>query len=288
MKKLFIPLLAGLTVAFFWFTKQGDTIKDTALTYIIPPSYVNEVGMTVYDRIKVPKNYKRNPLVTGSFEAYVNTYPLKEANAKVINYDGTPYVYQQGHVGVLEVPVPSNGLQQCADALMRLRAEYLWEQNKKEDIGFNFTSGHYCSWKQYAQGYRPKVNGNKVSFHKTAKESHTKTTFYKYLNLIYMYAGTQSLYDELPKISKVSNLKIGDMLIKPGSPGHVVMIADIVENENGNRLFVLLQGNTPAQSVHILKNPNDTSLSPWYELEMGAFVQIPTYYFEEAKFMRFL
>ncbi|WP_296344066.1 hypothetical protein [Winogradskyella sp.] len=31
-------------------------------------------------------------------------------------------------------------------------------------MGFEFTSGHHCSWKKYAEGYRPKINGNKVSF----------------------------------------------------------------------------------------------------------------------------
>ncbi len=206
----------------------------------------------------------------------------------MINYDGTPYVYQQGHVGFLDLSVPSNSLQQCADALMRLRADYLWEQNRKNDIGFNFTSGHYCSWKKYAEGYRPKINGNKVSFHKTALASNSKDNFYKYLNLIYTYAGTQSLFSELSSIDIILDLKIGDMLIKPGFPGHVVMIAAIVTDDTGERLFALSQGSTTVQSVHLLKNPKNSSMSPWFQLEMGASLQIPTYYFVEARFMRFL
>ena len=77
-----------------------------------------------------------------------------------------------------------NGLQQCADALIRIRSEYLWDYNRKDEIGFEFTSGHYCSWKKYAQGFRPKVNGSKVTFHKTANTNHTKDNFYNYLNLV--------------------------------------------------------------------------------------------------------
>ena len=61
--------------------------------------------------------------------------------------------------------MPKNGLQQCADALIRIRSEYLWDNNRKDEIGFKFTSGHYCSWTKYAEGYRPKINGNKVTFH---------------------------------------------------------------------------------------------------------------------------
>ena len=77
------------------------------------------------------------------------------------------------------------------------------------------------------------------------------------------------------------------MLIYPGSPGHVIMIVDQAENEKGEKLFIFAQGNTPAQSVHILKNPNDTSSSPWYKLEIGQYLEIPTYYFNEVKFVRF-
>ncbi|GEQ87083.1 hypothetical protein ULMS_25910 [Patiriisocius marinistellae] len=253
----------------------------------MPINYINEAGLTVSNRIKLPKGYTRTTTEVNSFASYLQDYILKPFGAPVINYDGNPYIYQSGHVGILEIPVPSNGLQQCADALMRIRAEYLWDNNRKGEIGFNFTSGHYCNWSKYAEGYRPKVNGNKVTFKKRAAANYTKQNFYKYLNLIYTYSGTQSLFDELPPVNAISKLQIGDMLIKPGSPGHVIMIVDIAENRDGNRLFIFAQGNTPAQSVHIIKNPNDTSISPWFELEMNGFLEIPTYYFNDSQFMRF-
>ncbi|MEL6810903.1 MAG: DUF4846 domain-containing protein [Bacteroidota bacterium] len=287
MRKFILFLFLAVAFGFFFFSKQGKVIKNTALTYVVEPDYINEEGVTVAERIKLPDGFTRSVYPEASFQQYLQQYPLKEFGAKVINYDGNEYVYQNGHVGVLEVPVPSNGLQQCADALIRLRAEYLWEQNRKGEIGFNFTSGHYCSWSQYAKGYRPKINGNRVSFNPTARANSSKESFYKYLNLIYMYAGTQSLYDELPKINSVDEIEVGDMLIYPGSPGHVIMVVDKATNENGKKMFIFAQGNTPAQSVHILKNPNDMKISPWYEIELGAHLEIPTYYFNEVKFMRF-
>jgi hypothetical protein len=188
---------------------------------------------------------------------------------------------------VLDLPVPENGLQQCADALIRIRGEYLWDHNRKDDIGFNFTSGHYCSWLKYAEGYRPQINGNRVRFSKTAGADPSEENFYKYLNLIFMYSGTQSLYDELEQVDSMEEVEVGDMLIYPGSPGHVIMVVDTAVHENGRKLLIFAQGNTPAQSVHILKNPNDYELSPWYEIEMGQYLEIPTYYFNEVKFVRF-
>jgi len=204
----------------------------------------------------------------------------------VINYDGSAYFYQSGHVGVLEMPVPKNGLQQCADALMRLRSEYLWDKNLKSKIGFQFTSGHYVSWQKYALGIRPKIKGNKVTFAKTSKADSSKRNFYKYLNLIYAYAGTLSLYTELPKIKDI-NIQLGDMLVNPGTPGHIVMLIDEIENEKGEKLFLLAQGNTPSQTMHLLKNTMDTSISPWIKLKNNMEVNIPAYTFEKAKFVRF-
>ena len=287
MKKYIFILLGIGLVSFLFFTRKGEVIKDTALTYVTTPDYINKEGNTVASRTIVPDGFKRAVYKAGTFPKYLQDYTLKNYGAQVINYDGNPYMYQAGHVGVLEVPVPSNGLQQCADALMRIRAEYLWNTNEKSKIGFNFTSGHYCSWAKYAEGYRPKINGNKVSFHKTAGADASKKNFYKYLNLIYTYAGTQSLYSELPKISEVKKLEVGDMLVTPGFPGHIIMIVDKVTNENGDNLFIFAQGNTPAQSVHIIKNPSDLSLSPWFELEINAPLQIPTYYFNTSQFIRF-
>ncbi len=287
MKKYILTsLLIGL-VSFLYFTKKGELVKNTALTYVTTPDYINNGGNTVTSRILVPDGYRRAEYLVGTFSKYLQDYALKNYGAQIINYDGNPYVYQAGHVGVLELPVPSNGLQQCADALMRIRAEYLWDHGQKSKIGFNFTSGHYCSWSKYAAGYRPKINGNKVTFHQIAKADASKASFYKYLNLIYTYAGTQSLYSELPKISEVEKLEVGDMLITPGFPGHIIMIVDKATDANGDNLFIFAQGNTPAQSVHVLKNPSDLNNSPWYQLEMGAGMQIPTYYFNTSQFIRF-
>lgn len=287
MKNYVFIVLALLAIAYFSFSRQGKTVKNIAFSYITKPAHINTAGMTVSERVLVPENFSRKSYPLGSFARYIQTYALKSAEAKVINYDGTPYRYQRGHVGVLEVPVPSNGLQQCADALMRLRAEFLWDRDRQEDIGFNFTSGHYCSWLKYAEGFRPKINGNNVTFHKTALANHTKENFYNYLNLIYTYAGTQSLSDELKRVERVADLEVGDMVVKPGFPGHIVMIADKATNASGEILFILAQGNTPAQSIHLIKNLKDTAISPWYRLEEGASLEIPTYFFDTTKFVRF-
>lgn len=285
MKKfLAFLILLIVGVAFIY---QFQPVKQTITAVVTKPSYLNKSGKTIKTRVNIPEDFKRVALDSSSFQYYIRHQKLKNFGAKVINYDGEPYFYQLGHVGILDIDVPSNGLQQCADALIRLRSEFLWQTNQKNKIGFNFTSGHYCSWKKYAEGYRPKINGNKVSFYKTASANTSKSNFYKYLNLIYTYAGTMSLNHELKEINAIDKLQIGDMLIVGGFPGHINMIADIIEDENGERLFLLIQGNTPAQSIHLLKNLDNSLISPWYKLQLNSEISVPGFTFAKSKFVRF-
>lgn len=288
MKKILLVILALVVVgAFAYQFKPVKKSVEIISSAIKTPDLVNKDSLTIQSRVNIPVGFKRVEYAKGSFQEYLRNYELKPFGSKIINYDDSQYFWQSGHVGVLEIPVPKNGLQQCADALIRVRSEYLWDNNRKDEIGFNFTSGHYCSWSKYAEGYRPKIDGNKVSFHKTAAKDHSKTNFYKYLNLIYTYSGTLSLYNELPKINDVSKLQIGDMLIKGGTPGHIAIICDEIVNETGDKLFLLFQGNTPAQSVHLVKNLEDSTISPWYKLEKDAVISVSNYTFYDSKFVRF-
>ncbi|WP_442265774.1 DUF4846 domain-containing protein [Tenacibaculum sp. ZS6-P6] len=290
MKKNLLLIVASVLILFILMrmNPKGKQYTNQIEAFISLPkeNLINKDGKTIKSRIKPPKGYERNTIKNNSFQYYLRNYKLKKHGSEIINYDGSKYFAQDWHDAILEVPVPKNGLQQCADALMRIRSEYLWNQNRKDEIGFKFTSGHYCSWKQYAAGYRPKIKGNKVNFHKTAKPDYSKTNFYKYLNLIYTYSGTASLHNELEKV-KIKDIKIGDMLVKPGFPGHIEIIVDEVSNEKGEKLFLLAQGNTPAQSVCLLKNFEDTDISPWYNFSSNAPVYTPSYYFEKPVFVRF-
>ncbi|WP_074408387.1 DUF4846 domain-containing protein [Aquimarina megaterium] len=291
MKKYIVSLVVIIAlVLVFKNTSKGkmvtNHVKGIVTDVVAKPSYINSKGDSISTRVMIPDGYKRTKYTSGSFQEYLRHYPLKSYGSKIINYDNSEYFAQHWHEAILEVPVPSNGLQQCADALMRIRSEYLWEQNRKDEIGFNFTSGHYCSWRKYAQGYRPKINGNKVTFHKTASPNDSKANFYKYLNLIYTYAGTLSMHNELQKVL-VKDIRIGDMLVKPGSPGHIEIIVDEIINDQGDKMYLLAQGNTPAQNVCLLKNFEDTTISPWYRFDENQPVYTPSYYFEKAQFIRF-
>lgn len=57
----------------------------------------------------------------------------------------------------------------------------------------------------------------------------------------------------------------GDFLVQGGSPGHAVIVLDeAINGKTGKRMLLIAQSYMPAQEIHILKNPFEPSISPWY------------------------
>lgn len=231
---------------------------------------INKDKNTIRERFSPPKDYQWQEEKQDSFGYFIENFKLKPYGSQILRYDGSPISTQHLHEAIFDIDTGNKDLQQCADAVIRLRAEYLYKIKKTDDIKFHFTSGHLLTWNDYKSGTRAFVNGNSVSFRKTAGFDDSYQGFRNYLDLIFNYAGTISLNKETQPVLKSSDLKTGDILITPGSPGHVVFITGVCKNKEGKKLFLLSEGFTPAQSIHLLSNPFQNNISPWYDLDVNA------------------
>ena len=117
---------------------------------------------TVRSRIPAPPKSKRSPLSEDGFARWLGELKLRPGRSQVHLYDGRLKQRQDVHHAVLALDVGKRDLQQCADGIMRLRAEYLWATQRDEEICFRFTSRDPASWKRWRQGWRPKVKGRSV------------------------------------------------------------------------------------------------------------------------------
>ncbi len=218
-------------------------------------------------RIGVPEGYRRVACATDSFGAWLRALAVKPNGTPVRLYNGEEKGWQHVHAAVIDIETGKTDLQQCADACIRLRAEYLWAAGRFDEIAFNLTNGFRMDFSHWRAGHRLKVSGNRTWWEKTAAPSDAYSTFRSYLDKVFMYAGTLSLEKELP-LQPVQRIAPGDLFIWGGSPGHASMVIDVAEHtETGKRIFLLAQGYMPAQDIHILLNPNSEALSPWYSLE---------------------
>ena len=251
-------------------------------------SKINEEKNTIKERFPAPEGYAYVDTEKNSFEEYIENFPLKKYGSPILKYDGSEIATQNLHEAIFDIDTGTKDLQQCADAIIRLRAEFLFKMKRFDDIKFHFTSGDLMTWNNYKNGTRAFVNGNSVQFKNTENFDDSKENFRKYLDLIFTYAGTISLNKETKPVMKTNDLKVGDILITAGSPGHIVFIAGVSANQKGEKLFLLAEGFTPAQSIHVLKNPFNPEISPWYELDVNsAETKTARYFFEPSNFRSF-
>jgi hypothetical protein len=233
-------------------------------------------------RISPPEGYERIPVQSGSFAHWLRNLPLKPGKPPVFLYDGTKKGNQSIHWAVINIDTGEEDLQQCADAIIRLRAEYLYEIKKYTEIHFNFTSGDTAAFTKWANGYRPIIKNNKVTWKKSGNIDNSYKNFRKYLHKVFIYAGTYSLRREM-KRRPLKDMQIGDLFIEEGFPGHAVFIVDMAINkESGEKIFLLAQSYMPAQDIHILINPNNQNLSPWYELAFNGELITPEWIFKKS------
>ncbi len=227
---------------------------------------------TIKGRINVPIGYKRILTDSSSFGFYFQNLPLKAQGSPVFLYNGVKKSNQQVHFAVINLEIGTRDLQQCADAVMRLRADYLYGQKRYEDIAFNFVS-----------------DGNPRYLTDYCNETLDSVCYKKYLNYVFSYANTRSLKSQLHPVASFADINIGDVLIQQGNPyGHAVIVVDMATHDKtGEKIFLLAQSYMPAQDIHVLKNLNDASLSPWYRVPKGNDIITPEWRFEKGDLRRF-
>ncbi len=155
---------------------------------------------TIARRIAAPDGYDRVSVEQGCFGDWLRHLPVKKGNPAVYLFNGEEKGNQEAHFVVLDIDVGEKNLQQCADAVIRLRAEYLYSVGRFDSIEFKFTSGHIAEFAKWIEGFRAYVDGSLVQWKKSAAIDSSYTAFRSYLEAVFMYAGTHSLSRELAKV----------------------------------------------------------------------------------------
>jgi len=259
-------------------------ISDTVPPVPLKVSFINPAGTTIATRFPAQEGYTRASYNDDAFGHYLRNQPLKPHGTKVLLFSGVEKGNQTAHAAVLDVDVENRDLQQCADAVMRLRAEYLYEQERFAAIHFNFVSGFNAEYARWRKGERIRVKGNRVDWTSSNGATPGYKSFRKYLTMVFSYAGTASLVHELKPKDK-ADIEVGDVLIKGGSPGHAVIVVDkAVHDTTGEVLVLLAQSYMPAQDIHVLLNPARRDGNPWYSVakDFGEWIETAEYGFEEG------
>ena len=246
MKKIFKWTLVGALLAIM-------VVGGFAIWILYGSKTSNPNNYQTIGDIPEPWGYER---ISGDDVTYTNflrSLPLKGRGSKVQLYTGGDARFQSLNYAVIDLPLLSNA-EQCADVCMRLRAEYLF-----------YT-------KQYGRIRFQNVNGKTMSY----GGGSSRRSFERYLRNLYGVASTFSLSREMTT-RRLADMQPGDVFVyaavdRPGNQkyGHAVMVVDVAENKNGEKAFLLAEGNTPAREIHVMRNFENPFRSPWFMLDEDA------------------
>ncbi len=267
-------------------SKKSDK-ADTILPKEIQDSNSRNYSSKTINDVNVIEGYTRESNQT-EFGNWIANITLKKDNT-VYLFDGRVKPYQDGAYAVLDISVPDKDVQQCADALMRIRAEYLFSKKDYEGLQFKSVDGPWLGFKDYINGKRWKDVRGKLKSYTVDSLRNTTTTqlrkaFDNYLFLVFSFCNTYSLSQQLSHNSiHTSAIKTGDIFIRGGFPGHATIAVSTAKNNAGKRIAMFAQSYMPAQSIHIIINPKNGT--PWFELNDNAGLSYSEYDFtkNEAK-----
>ena len=221
---------------------------------------------SIAQRFAPPAGFTRISAAPDSFAAWLRGLPLKPGQPAARLFNGKENGLGDAHVAVVDLDVGRRDLQQCADTVIRLRAEYLRHSGRDAQLCFRYTNGEKS---------RP-----------AAMQIASYPEFRRWLDRVFTFAGTLSLRRESMPVTP-AEIALGDFFIRGGSPGHAAMVLDVARNPQGETVFLLGNGFLPAQEMTVLRNPGDNGLSPWFQLRISGTLQIPYYQFSFSDLRRF-
>lgn len=218
------------------------------MAWILWGGVSNPAGRKTIGEISAPAGFERVEVPQGSFGAFIREFPLKRRGSHMRYYNGKLAYGQYFGYAVLDLPMISD-IEQCADAVMRMRSEYLWSKGLYSSIHFHSVAGKDM---RYGGG------ADRVAFE-------------KYLRRVYDSANTASLRKYMNK-KDFKDIAPGDVLVyeapSAGVYGHAVLVADVAVNpKTGRKALMLAQSSTPALTMHITRNIFHPFRSPWVVID---------------------
>jgi len=228
-----------------------------------------EAVATVEQRFVAPDGFTRVDLEPGSFGAWLRRIPLAVEGSPVLAYDGR-VILSPDHsnlAAVTTLDIGKRDLQQCADAIMRLHAEWLWHRGRAGEASYPTGAGP-IPWTRYQGGQYPRAVGNTFEWRHGRARDNSHKTYRAYSDVVASWANTVSLARTAKKPAR-EEVRPGDFFILPGGPGHTVLILDLARSPEGRLVALLGQSFMPAQSFQVLR---PSRRNTWFELdpEQGA------------------
>ena len=200
---------------------------------------------TIKNTIPVPQGYQRQTYPGSSYSNWIQNLQLKPKR-DIRNYRNQTVESGSYNVWrVVRMPLLfQSDLEQCADFAMRFWAEYHKAAGKLDKLYLFDYGGHRISFKQSGKSYR------------------------QFLKQSFAYSNSYSLKKGCAVIM-ADRIIPGDMFIQneQGGIGHVSIVLDICQSEQGDTLLLVGYSYIPAQEFHIEKAGDQYGKEGWFTVE---------------------
>ncbi len=205
-----------------------------------------------------------------SFAAFLRSLPLEPRSTPVRSFHGDVILAADDPrlAAVVAIDVGDKDLQQCADSVIRMHAEWRWAAGHK-DVVYKSLSNFPMPYDRWRRGDRFVLSGKDLAWTTGARPDDSHAGFRAYLDGVFMWANTIALARDAKKVAR-SELRAGDFFVLGGSPGHAILVLDVAKDAAGHTHALFGQGYMPAQSFHVVR----VGASPWVSLD-GDDVRTP-------------
>lgn len=270
-----LSLLAVVALPAISIAQVGLVTLDTGPDSFSDYAWLGEVGeetslKPLNQVFPTPDGHSRIGQSADSFGQWLRRLPVRLDREHVLARTGQRLNSPSAAVVYLDVLK----YQQCADSAIRLHAEWLWFSGRSDEIAYHFTSGDESTWEAWRNGERFRVSGTSVDRVFNGVQSGKRSNLIAYLEHLFTYAGTRSLrFDSTAVEPRFA--RAGDFFVAPGSPGHAVVILDIIVAKDGTRHALIGQGFMPTQEFHVVEDRRALN-GVWFELPEGPTDTIKT------------
>jgi len=222
-------------------------------------------------RVAPPPGFARVVLDADSFGAWLRLLPLAPAGTPVRDYRGAVrYPAEDRRIlAVSTLDLSAADLQQCADTVLRLHAEWRWARGHR-DHRYRAAAGTELALARFVAGERVTADGPRLVWQRGHPRAMDHAALRDYLDMVFAWANTGSLARDARPVS-AAELRPGDFFVLPGSPGHTVLILDLAVAPDGRRRALIGQSYMPAQGFYVLRGPD----AGWFALELPAPLATP-------------
>jgi hypothetical protein len=211
-------------------------------------------------RFPAPEGYVRVAVSPGDYGDWLRHLPLRPDDAPV---DRLAAVVDWRWTNARRLG--------AANAVLRLRGEYLWFCCANEAIAFRFTSGDLFEWKRWADGWAPAVAGRRVEWRQGPEPGFSRQSYTKYLDTLLAYASVNSLAADTHPVTD-GTIQPGDVLVESGRGGFAAVVLDVAVNADGRVSILIGQTVKAAGGFCVIQAAAD---SVWHEAEADAAIDLP-------------